>query len=207
MPQPNLFEFLPRVRRVFITRLLFVAFAHAVAPLAAANAQPSAAPPQPMEVQAALSTYKVGPGDVISVRVVGEDELSLDKVRLTDAGTVFFPALGELQVGGLTVGELETLVTGRLRGRILVNPQVLVQVNEYRPFFINGMVQSPGSFPYQPGLNINKAAALAGGFHERASMSKIFIIREGRPSDEREKANLDTQIFPGDMIIVQESFF
>jgi polysaccharide export outer membrane protein len=207
MPQPNLFEFLPRVRRVFITRLLFVSFSHAVAPLGAADAHPGAAPPQPMEVQAALSTYKVGPGDVISVRVVGEDDLSLDKVRLTDAGTVFFPALGELQVGGLTVGELETLVTGRLRGRILVNPQVLVQVNEYRPFFINGMVQSPGSFPYQPGLNINKAAALAGGFHERASMSKIFIIREGRPSDEREKANLDTQIFPGDMIIVQESFF
>lgn len=207
MPQPNLFEFLPRVRRVIVARVLFLAFAHTVVPLATANAQPSAAAPQPMELQAALSTYKVGPGDVISVRVVGEDDLSLDKVRLTDAGTVFFPALGELRVGGLTVGELEALVTGRLRGRILVNPQVLVQINEYRPFFINGMVQSPGSFPYQPGINVNKAAALAGGFHERASMSKIFIVREGSPSEEREKANLDTPIYPGDMIIVQESFF
>jgi len=159
------------------------------------------------EGQLALSSYRVGPGDVITVRVVGEEELSVSKARLTDAGTVFFPALGEIQVRGLTIGELEALVIGRLKGRILINPQVVVQVDEYRPFFINGMVQSPGSIPYRPGLDVNKAAALAGGFHERASMRKIFIVREGLASGERERVDLDTPVFPGDMIIVEESFF
>ena len=60
-----------------------------------------------------------------------------------------------------------------------MNPQVSVFVEEYRPFFINGMVEKPGGYPYQPGLNIRKAVSLAGGFKERASLNKIFVVREG----------------------------
>lgn len=168
-----------------------------------------AAPPagDVKSTRAMVSSYRVGPGDIITIRVVGEDDLSREKIRLTDAGTLFFPSLGEIDVHGLTVGELETLVTNRLKGRILVNPQVLVQIDEYRPFFTSGMVGNPGSHPYQPGLNVGKAVALSGGFKERASMSGIYIVREGKPSDAQEKATVDTPVFPGDMIIVRESFF
>ena len=173
----------------------------AVAPAGAQGAAPAAA------VSGALSSYRVGPGDVLSIRVMGEDDLSVKGVRLTDAGTLFYPALGELNVRGMTIGELEALVTSRLKGRILLNPQVLVQVEEYRPFFITGMVKAPGSIAYQPGLNVNKAAALAGGFQERASMSKIFVVREGKREDQMEKVELDSPIYPGDFIIVRESFF
>lgn len=197
---------IPRRRRIAV--LALCALAGLPLPLGSAFAR-SPAPPvaEANGTRAILSSYRVGPGDVITVRVVGEDDLSVNKARLTDAGTVFFPALGEIQVRGLTIGELETLVIGRLKGRILVNPQVVVQVDEYRPFFINGMVQSPGSIPFRPGLDVSKAATLAGGFHERASMRKIFIVREGRASSERERAGLDTPVYPGDMIIVEESFF
>lgn len=191
-----------------LAALALYALAALLVPAEGAFAQPHEAPVAAVgETSVSLSSYRLGPGDVVTVRVVGEDDLSVNKARLTDAGTVFFPALGEIQVRGLTIGELEALVVSRLKVRILVNPQVVVQVDEYRPFFINGMVQSPGSIPFRPGLDVSKAATLAGGFNERASMRKIFIVREGRASGERERASLDTPVFPGDMIIVEESFF
>ena len=87
----------------------------------------------------ALSTYRLNSGDVISIRVFGEDDFTREKVRLTDAGTVSFPILGEVPMLGRTVGEIETLVTERLKGRYLVNPRVSVWIDEYRSFFVNGM--------------------------------------------------------------------
>ena len=154
-----------------------------------------------------LSSYLLGAGDVISIRVFGEDDLTKEKVKLTDAGTIFYPVLGEIKVLGMTVGNLQRIVADGLRGRFLVNPRVSVNVDEYRPFYINGMVQKTGAYAYQPGLTVRKAAALAGGFLERASTSKITIIREGDPEQRSQKADLNTDIGPGDVISVGESFF
>ena len=154
-----------------------------------------------------LSSYRLAAGDVITIRVLGEDELSKEKIRLTDAGTLSYPALGEIKVLGMTTGDLERIVTNGLRGRYLVNPKVSVQIEEYRPFYINGMVDKPGGYPFQPGLTVRKAASLAGGFKERASISKIYIIRDGDPAQRSQKAELNTVIFPGDIITVEESFF
>jgi polysaccharide biosynthesis/export protein VpsN len=154
-----------------------------------------------------LSTYRLAAGDVITIRVLGEDDLSKEKIRLTDAGSVSYPALGEVKVLGLTTGDLELIITNGLKGRYLVNPKVSVQIEEYRPFYINGMVDKPGGYPYQPGLTIRKAASLAGGFKERASISKIFIIRDGDRSQKSQKAELNTYVLPGDIVTVEESFF
>ena len=155
----------------------------------------------------ALSKYRLGTGDVISITVFGEDDLKKEKIRLTDAGTVSYPVLGELPVRGKTVGDLEKVITEGLRGRYLVNPRVSVSIDEYRPFFINGQVSNSGKFPYQPGLTVRKAATIAGGFKERASLSKIFVVREGDTTNTPVKVDLNTPIYPGDMITVEESFF
>lgn len=159
------------------------------------------------EIAEFLSTYRLGSGDVLSVRVFGEPELSVNALRLTDSGTVFLPAIGEIRLGGLTLGEIEKLVADRLRGRILVNPRVSVAVEQYRPFFMNGMVRNPGAFPYQPGLTVRKATAIAGGLHERASTRKIFVIRGDDSTQKAVRIDLDSRIFPGDVITVEESFF
>lgn len=159
------------------------------------------------QVQQYLSGYKLGAGDVITIRVFGEDDLSREKIRLTDTGTLFMPGVGEVVARDRTLGDLERLVTERLRGRILVNPQVSVFLEEYRPFFINGMVDKPGGYPYQAGLNVRKAASLAGGFKERASLNKIFIVRSADATQTPVKADLATLVFPGDTVIVEESFF
>lgn len=154
-----------------------------------------------------LSAYRLSAGDVITIRVLGEDDLSKEKVRLTDAGTVSHPALGEIRALGLTTGEVERIVTDGLRGRYLVNPKVSVGIEEYRPFYINGMVEKPGGYPYQPGLTTRKAASLAGGFRERASLSGIYIIREKDATQKSQPADLNTLVMPGDILTVDESFF
>ena len=159
------------------------------------------------EVASLLSTYKLAAGDVITIRVFGEDDLSREKVRLTDAGTIPYPVLGEVRALGLTIGEIEGAITAGLTGRYLVNPRVSVTIEEYRPFYINGMVEKPGGYPFQPGLTVLKASSLAGGFKERASFSKISIIRENNPKAGPQKADINTAVNPGDTIFIEESFF
>ena len=154
-----------------------------------------------------LSKYRLSSGDVISITVFGEDDLKKEKTRLTDAGTISYPVLGEIEVRGKTVGELETLIADGLRGRYLVNPRVSVTIDEYRPFFINGQIGKSGNYPYQPGLTVRKAVTIAGGFNERASQSKIFVVRDDDPTHTPTKVGLDAPIHPGDTITVEESFF
>jgi polysaccharide export outer membrane protein len=154
-----------------------------------------------------LSSYALGAGDVISIRVFGEADFTKERIRLTDAGTIFFPSVGEIRINGTTLGELERIITNGLRGRILVNPRVSVEINEYRPFFITGMVKNPGSFAYQPGLTLRKAVSLAGGFEERASLKNIFVIRERDTTQTPQRVDLGVSIGPGDLITVEESFF
>ena len=154
-----------------------------------------------------FSKYRLSTGDVISITVLGEDDLKRDKIRLTDAGTISYPVLGEIAVRGKTVGELETMITEGLRGRYLVNPRVSVTIDEYRPFFINGQIERSGSYPYQPGLTVRKAVTIAGGFKERASQSKIYVVRDRDPTHASIKVDLNTPIYPGDTITVEESFF
>ncbi|MFZ4624322.1 MAG: polysaccharide biosynthesis/export family protein [Rhodoferax sp.] len=159
------------------------------------------------DIVSLLSTYKLAAGDVITIRVFGEDDLSREKVRLTDAGTIPYPVLGEVKALGLTIGEIERSITVGLSVRYLVNPRVSVTIEEYRPFYINGMVERPGAYPFQPGLTVLKASSLAGGFKERASFSKITIIHENDPKAGPKKADINSPVNPGDTIFIEESFF
>lgn len=154
-----------------------------------------------------LSTYKLGSGDLISIRVLGEDDLKRERVRLSDAGTLSFPVLGEIRVRGMTVGALEEFITKGLKGRYLLNPQVTVSIDEYRNFFVNGMVERPGGYPFSPGLTVRKAITLAGGFKERASREKINIIRDDDPKQISRRVDLSAPIMPGDIVTIEESFF
>jgi protein involved in polysaccharide export with SLBB domain len=173
--------------------------------LCAQASAPSASPE--FEIASLLSTYKLAAGDVITIRVFGEDDLSREKTRLTDAGTIPYPALGEVKALGITIGELERIITAGLKNGYLVNPRVSVQIDEYRPFYINGMVEKPGGYPFQPGLTILKASSLAGGFKERASFGKMTIIRESNPKAGPQKADMTTPVYPGDTVFIDESFF
>lgn len=153
-----------------------------------------------------LSDYSIGSGDLLSIQVFGEDDLSLD-VRLSDAGSISYPFLGEIKARGLSIGELSEFIRARLADGYLVTPSVNVTVLEYRQFFINGEVEKPGGYPYQPGLTLQKAVALAGGFTERASKSKLYVVHDGEEGNPPQKVKLTSMIRPGDILTVEESFF
>lgn len=154
-----------------------------------------------------ISNYRLGSGDVISIQVLGEEDLKREKIRLSDAATISYPILGEIKLFGKTIAELEGLIRDGLKGRYLVNPQVTVTINEYRNFFINGQVEKPGGYPFIPGLTVRKAVSLAGGFKERASKEKIFVISDDDRSQTPKRVGQNATVKPGDIITVEESFF
>jgi protein involved in polysaccharide export with SLBB domain len=155
------------------------------------------------------ASYTLNTGDHVQVTVFEEPDLSIDAV-LDDTGAISFPLLGELMVRGLTPRELEIRITEGLRGRFLINPRVNVAILEYRPFFVRGEVGSPGSFPFKPGLTVEKAVSMAGGFTARASKSEFYIISDdatGSETETRRSATLSSRVRPGDVINIEQSFF
>ncbi|MEL6962274.1 MAG: SLBB domain-containing protein, partial [Pseudomonadota bacterium] len=91
-------------------------------------------------------------------------------------------------------------------GGYLVNPQVSLEVLNYRPFYILGEVNQPGSYPYVNGMTVINAIALAGGYTYRASQGSITVQRGGSNSD-KVGVGPTSQILPGDIITVPERFF
>ena len=157
--------------------------------------------------QSELSAYKLGTGDVITIRVLGEDDLKREKERVSDAGTIAFPILGQIRVKGLTVGEVASVITTGLKGRYLVDPQVTVVLDEYRNYFVKRYVERPGGYPYVPGLTVRKAITIAGGFRERAARDKLNVIRDSDPTQTPRKVDLNAPVYPGDILTIEESFF
>jgi protein involved in polysaccharide export with SLBB domain len=153
-----------------------------------------------------VSNYKLGTGDHIRIQVFNEEDLTVE-AELTDAGTVTYPFLGEIKVAGMTIGQLADYITRRLKGPYLVDPKVSVSVMEYREFFIYGEVGKPGNYPYQPGLTVQRAVAIAGGFTERASRRSITVEREDDPTHTPQYVEITDPVQPGDIVTVEESFF
>ncbi len=149
--------------------------------------------------------YRLGVGDKIRIQVHGEADLTME-LTLSESGVINYPFLGDLPVVGRSVNDLQRAIDRGLRGDYLVNPDVRVVVVTYRNFYINGEVRLPGGYPYVPGLTVRQAATLAGGFSERASMRGISVYRE---ADLRNKlpATLDTTVFPGDTVVVEQGLF
>ena len=157
-------------------------------------------------VAAEKSRYSLGPGDLLSINVFGEDDLSLKEIRVGTNGMISFPLLGEVSVRSMTVRELENVLIRQLKDGYLKKPVVTVSVIEYRLFYINGEVKKPGGYNFVEGLTIQKAVALAGGFTERASKDKITIETEAAPGKIK-KVGLNNVVNPGDVITIDESFF
>ena len=154
-----------------------------------------------------LSDYRLASGDVLSIVVFNEEDLSFDEVAISDAGTIIYPFLGEVTLGGLSIGEASDFITAQLADGWLISPSVNIRIIRYRQSYIHGEVSEPGGYDYQPGLTLQQAVALAGGFTARASGSRFFIQSEESSSGTGVRADLDSGVQPGDTIIIQESFF
>ncbi len=150
--------------------------------------------------------YVLAAGDVIYVRVYDEDDLSM-RLAVPGDGTVRYAFVGDFQLAGKTIDQVEQEITQRLLGDYLVNPQVSVSMAQFRVFFVQGEVANNGGIPWQPGLTVRTAITLAGGLRERASKSKWFLVPEGGSEDDRRRVSEDDLVNPGDTLIVEQSFF
>jgi polysaccharide export outer membrane protein len=151
--------------------------------------------------------YRLSAGDVIRVHVYDEPDLSFERILIGESGQFSYPFLGDVRVEGLTLAELEKTILNGLKPDYLLFPKLSVSIVEYRPFFVSGEVKKPGSNPYQPGLKLRQAISLAGGFTERASKSKIYVVHENDPQHKRIRVDLGYRVRPGDTITVEQSIF
>lgn len=123
---------------------------------------------------AAQETYRLGPGDTISLRVVGWNAFALEFQEyralqgdyvVGQTGYVTLPLLGAVRAAGVDVTTLGELLSDQYRSRLGVvePPSATVAVIGYRPVFVIGDVSQPGRYDYSPGLTAVHAMALAGG--------------------------------------------
>jgi polysaccharide export outer membrane protein len=117
----------------------------------------------PAPLLAEDSTYRLAPGDRITVTVFGQPELTGDLV-IDGTGTIAVPLAGPIAVGNLTVLECERRIAERLADGILRKPSVSVRIAELRPLYVLGDVRLPGAYPFRYGATVLSAVALAGGF-------------------------------------------
>ncbi|MGH6820172.1 MAG: polysaccharide biosynthesis/export family protein [Methylocella sp.] len=150
--------------------------------------------------------YRVGAGDRLTIRVAGEADLSADYL-VDGSGNISMPFIQTLPVAGMTTEQIEKLIATRLRNGYLRNPQVSAQVMTLRPFYILGEVGTSGSFAYQPGITVQNAIAIAGGYSSRADQDRVLITRKNATGTATHKVPVTTQIYPGDIIYVRERWF
>ena len=150
--------------------------------------------------------YKVGAGDRLTIRVAGESDLTADYL-VDGSGNISMPFLQTIHIGGMSVQQVEKLITSRLRNGYLRDPKVSVQATALRPFYILGEVTTSGSFAYQPGITVQNAIAIAGGYGARADQGQVLITRKNVQGTETYKVPVTTQIYPGDIVFVRERWF
>jgi protein involved in polysaccharide export with SLBB domain len=148
--------------------------------------------------------YRVIPGDVlefqmhVSLRIVsselpdwlrpsyGYKEIEPYLVRVSDAGTITLPIIGDIQVAGKTLAEIEQAVKNAYYPKYVVNPPMLVcQVEKYqgeheRVFTVMGLVNKPDAYPYPPDVqyNLMEALAFAGGLDMIADPQYVKVFRQ-----------------------------
>lgn len=158
-------------------------------------------------VTVAEQAYRLGAGDQIRVSVFGEQDLS-GEFTVDGSGTVALPLIGEMTARGRSLREMEQAIVTELADGYLVNPQVSIEVLNYRPFYILGEVNNPGRYPYVSGITVTNAVAMAGGYTYRARQGRAAIERQTEAGEELDRnADGSTTVMPGDVITIPERFF
>lgn len=182
---------LMRWTRIFVTLILSIALA------ACAHGRPAT------YLVEQTGPYRLDSGDLVRVTVYGDSDLS-NAYRVDDAGVLALPLVGSIPARGETTATTAARISSALANGFMRNPNVAVEVAEYRPFFIQGAVRGAGQIPYVYGMTVRAAISAAGGHTETADRNLATIYR--RQGDEMVKGNvaLDFPILPGDTIVIPE---
>lgn len=121
--------------------------------------------------------YRIGSEDILQISVFGNEALTRT-VPVRPDGMISLPLLNDVQAAGLTPMELRDVLMKKLV-EFVPSPEVAVIVSEVRSFMISviGQVSKPGRYDLRSSATIIDALAMAGGFKEFASRSKVVVIR------------------------------
>ena len=127
------------------------------------------------------TTYKIGPGDLLSIEVFKVDELS-SKERVNADGDIVLPLIGKVKLDGLTPDQAEKRIAEILAKDYVYNPQVDVFVKEYANMkvTVGGAVKKPGVFPITGATTLTEAMAQAEGLGPLSNKNEIILFR-GEP--------------------------
>lgn len=171
----------------------------------------------PVPVSGALPTeYRIGPSDVLSLKVFQEPELSNDKLVVDSTGSIYVPLIGSVVAAGKTRNELANEIAGRLNERYIVNPQVTLNVVTAvtQRVTVEGEVKKPGLFPLAGQMTLLQALALAEGTTDVAQIRDVVVFRnmgEQRLVARFDLASIrvgnapDPEILGNDIVVVGDS--
>ena len=151
----------------------------------------------------------LGTGARIRISVFGHPDLSRN-AEIGPKGSITMPLIGEVHAEGETPASLAATIAKKLNDGFLVEPGVDVEIVQYPPFYMTGLIAAPGLYDYKPRITVRQAVALAGGFSIRARTSSVRILRRkpGNPLEQLDIiGELDSPVLPGDTIEVLRRWF
>lgn len=157
--------------------------------------------------------YQIAPGDVVSLSVFGEPDLTFDKLPVDDAGFIQVPLAGAVRVASLTPAQASTLIATKLGTRFLRNPEVTLNVVEQtgQVVTVEGQVMKAGSYPVDSQTTLLGAIALAQSPSRIAKLDEVVIFRTIKNQRLAARFDLgriragrdpDPQILGGDVVVV-----
>lgn len=168
--------------------------------------------PDAIPVAATTGVYRLGVGDVVTVRIYNVDSMSGDQT-VDAAGNVSLPLVGAIPAAGRTTDELGADLTAKLGAKYLQSPQITVTLKTAVPktITVDGSVAQPGQYPVPDKTSLLNAVALARGTAEGANPKKVVVFRQINGQRQaaafdlttiRQGTDADPAIYPNDVIVV-----
>lgn len=150
--------------------------------------------------------YRLDSGDRLRITVF--EQTGLTGVYAVDqAGYISFPLVGGVPARGRTLQELERTLAQKLKQGFLRDPDVTIEIDRYRSVYIMGEVGQAGQYAYVPGMTVQNAIAIAGGFSTRANQANVDITRKINGDIITGRVLITDPVMAGDTIYVRERLF
>ena len=146
------------------------------------------------------TAYRIGPRDVLTLTIhAGGEKQQVTRLTVSAQGTINVPFVGSIKAEGMTVSQLEDLVTKPLAADFFVNPEVNIVISEYHSlqYYISGAIGSPGLYEMKSEATLMELIAKAGGVSaQHGNTAYIFHQSINHVSSKKEDANLLTKKDP-----------
>ncbi len=166
------------------------------------------------------SNYAVGVGDVLEISVLQPDQF-ITNVTVAPDGSISFPYLGNVNVKGMSLGQIHEMLEKGLSENYIKYPLITVYLRETKSkkYLVSGEVVKPGAYLLEDSLTVLRAISIAGGLTKYGNPGKVKVLRlkEGGGGYDAIPVNLkqamngdmreDIMLRPNDMVVVSEGIF